>query len=232
MQIATNLSLSPVAWVHHWCGLVSTVVVLNLAIIPPFQKCSASELKTKLEDQGSDPSWVLPVEWSWSLARIAFFRCCCFGFGVRTKCLFCKYFTLYLRLYLYINLSFCVPWLIPEQGFNTQNSMKFWAKFLGVTDIKVIWTSILTLLNNIESLMFVNGWSMTWIIVINDSFEPKHAKFMERERRKCKLLWFQHLFGVKLERYYYLCKPRYLGFEFFYHNFTFINRVQTIIYGH
>ena len=49
-------SLYPLARLHHWCGLLSTVVVLSLAIIPPFQKCSASELKTKLEDQGSDPS--------------------------------------------------------------------------------------------------------------------------------------------------------------------------------
>ena len=73
------------------------------------------------------------MEWSWSPARIAFFRCRYFCFGVRTKCLFCKYFTLYLRLDLYINLSFCVPWLIPGQRFNTQNSLKIWAKFLDVT---------------------------------------------------------------------------------------------------
>ena len=56
MQIATNRPCVPLARLHRWCGLLSTVVVLSLAIIPPFQKCSASELKTKLEDQGSDPS--------------------------------------------------------------------------------------------------------------------------------------------------------------------------------
>ena len=49
-------SLYPLARLHRWCGLLSTVVVLSLAIIPPFQKCSASKLKTKLEDQGSDSS--------------------------------------------------------------------------------------------------------------------------------------------------------------------------------
>ena len=48
--------LSPIAHLHHWCGLLSMVVVLSLAIIPPFQKCGASELKTKLEDQVSYPS--------------------------------------------------------------------------------------------------------------------------------------------------------------------------------
>ena len=144
MQIATNRPCVPLARLHRWCGLLSTVVVLSLAIIPPFQKCSASELKTKLEDQGSDPSWVLPVEWSWSPARIAFFRCCCFCFGVRTKCLFCKYFTLYLCLKLYITCRFIYVWncilLVvlctlagPGQGFNTQNSLEIWAKFLGVT---------------------------------------------------------------------------------------------------
>ena len=109
MQIATSRPCIPLARLHHWCGLLSTVVVLSLAIIPPFQKCGASELKTKLEDQGSDPSWVLPVEWSWSPARIAFFHCCCFCFGVRTKCLFCKYFTLYLRLELFITCRFVYP---------------------------------------------------------------------------------------------------------------------------
>ena len=56
MQIVTNPSLYPLARLHRWCGLLSTVVVLSLAIIPPFQKCSASELKMELEDQGSDPS--------------------------------------------------------------------------------------------------------------------------------------------------------------------------------
>ena len=45
MQIATNRLCIPFARLHHWCGLLSTVVVLSLAIIPPFQKCSASELK-------------------------------------------------------------------------------------------------------------------------------------------------------------------------------------------
>ena len=49
-------SLYPLARLHRWCGLLSTVVVLSLAIVPPFQKSSASELKTELEAQGSDPS--------------------------------------------------------------------------------------------------------------------------------------------------------------------------------
>ena len=56
MQIATNHPCVPLARLHRWCGLLSTVVVLSLAIIPPFQKYSASELKMELEDQGSDPS--------------------------------------------------------------------------------------------------------------------------------------------------------------------------------
>ena len=49
-------SMYPLARLHRWCGLLSMVVVLSLAIIPPFQKCSGSELKMELEDQGSDPS--------------------------------------------------------------------------------------------------------------------------------------------------------------------------------
>jgi hypothetical protein len=52
MQIATNLSLPPLAGLHRWCGLLSTTAVLSLAIVPLFQNFSASELKTKLEDQG------------------------------------------------------------------------------------------------------------------------------------------------------------------------------------
>ncbi len=54
MQIATNRPCVPLARLHHWCGLLSSVVVVSLAIIPPFQKDSASELKMKLEDQGSE----------------------------------------------------------------------------------------------------------------------------------------------------------------------------------
>ena len=50
MQIATNLPLSPLARMHRWFGLLSTVVLLSLDIISSFQKCSASELKTELED--------------------------------------------------------------------------------------------------------------------------------------------------------------------------------------
>ncbi|BAS72288.1 Os01g0392600 [Oryza sativa Japonica Group] len=51
-------SFYPLACLHHWCGLVSMVVVLSLGIIPLFksEKCSASDLKTMLKDKGSDPS--------------------------------------------------------------------------------------------------------------------------------------------------------------------------------
>ena len=51
-------SLCSLARLHRWCGLLSTVVVLSFAIFPLFQKCSAFELKAKLEDQSLDPSWV------------------------------------------------------------------------------------------------------------------------------------------------------------------------------
>jgi hypothetical protein len=43
---------APLAGLHCWCGLLSTTTVLSLAIVPLFQNFSASELKTKLEDQG------------------------------------------------------------------------------------------------------------------------------------------------------------------------------------
>ena len=48
MQIATDLYLLPIARLHHWCGLLCTVVILSPAIIPPFQICSASELVLSL----------------------------------------------------------------------------------------------------------------------------------------------------------------------------------------
>ncbi len=83
-------SLSPLARLHQWCGLLSTVVILSLAVIPPSQKCSTSELKTKLEDQGT-----YPVEFClWSRAEAPLgspFSLLSFSFDVSTKCLFCKY---------------------------------------------------------------------------------------------------------------------------------------------
>ena len=124
--------LNLLARLHRWCGLLSTVVVLSLAIIPPFQKCSASELKTKLEDQGSDPSWVLPVEWSWSPARIAFFRCCrsLSVWGLSASSVSILRFIYVWNCLLLVVLCTLAG---PGQGFNTQNSLEIWAKFLGVT---------------------------------------------------------------------------------------------------
>ena len=132
MQIATNRPCVPLARLHRWCGLLSTVVVLSLAIIPPFQKCSASELKTKLEDQGSDPSWVLPVEWSWSPARIAFSAAAAFVsvWGLSASSVSILRFIYVWNCILLVVLCTLAG---PGQGFNTQNSLEIWAKFLGVT---------------------------------------------------------------------------------------------------
>ena len=132
MQVATNCPCVPLARLHRWCGLLSTVVVLSLAIIPPFQKCSASELKTKLEDQGSDPSWVLPVEWSWSPARIAFSAAAAF---VSVWGLSASSVSILRFIYVWNCLLLVVLCTLagPGQGFNTQNSLEIWSKFLGVT---------------------------------------------------------------------------------------------------
>ena len=141
MQIATNHPCVPIARLHHWCGLLSTMVVLSLAIIPPFQKCSASELKTKLEDQGSDPSWVLPVEWSWSPARIAFFRCCR---SVSVWGLSASSVSILRFIYVWNCILLVVLCTLagPGQGFNTQNSLEIWVKFLGVTSEYLIFTLV------------------------------------------------------------------------------------------
>ncbi len=132
MQIATNRPCVPLARLHHWCGLLSTVVVLSLVIIPPFQKCTASELKTKLEDQGSDP--VEFCLWSGAEAPLGspFSAAAVF---VSVRGLSASFVSILCFIYVWNCILLVVLCTLagPGQGFNTQNSLEIWAKFLGVT---------------------------------------------------------------------------------------------------